>query len=396
MNAQGQRVWSVNPFRIAVIAHALRTAGGLSVGRNIIDALVRIAPQNEYCFIVPDGVGYEPLCDRAPHSEINLTREMGVLARLRYDKYRLPRIVDAFRPDVILALDSSLGLLKPPCPQAILVHAPQLLYPDNHFGPRTLMDKIRHRYLMWHFHKELTRTQLVLCQTAGMERRLLESYQYDGETAILPNAVSRLTLDGSTAAEMPELLAPHANKFKLLCLTRYYAHKNLEAIVETFDRFREELQDVVVVLTISEDQHPNVGKLLHSIERLGISSNILNVGPLPQQTLARYFLSCQAMFLPTLLESFSSTYLEAMQFERPILTSDIDFAREVCGDAALYFDPWKTESIKNAILSLKENKQLQNDLVRKGRTRAQTMLRSWDEIVLPLVGLLAQVRTRTQ
>ena len=51
------------------------------------------------------------------------------------------------------------------------------------------------------------------------------------------------------------------------------------------------------------------------------------------------------MILPTLLESFSATYIEAMFHGKTILTSDLDFARDVCGEAAFYFDPLNPQSI---------------------------------------------------
>jgi len=97
------------------------------------------------------------------------------------------------------------------------------------------------------------------------------------------------------------------------------------------------------------------------------------------------------MFLPTFLESFSGTYLEAMHFGLPILTSDLDFAHAVCGDAAIYFDPWNAASIKDAILKLRNNPELSQELVAKGKTRLQTNFRSWDEIATDVVCLLEQM-----
>jgi hypothetical protein len=44
----------------------------------------------------------------------------------------------------------------------------------------------------------------------------------------------------------------------------------------------------------------------------------------------KWYKATQALLLPTLLESFSGTYIEAMHFERPIFTSNLDFAKEVC------------------------------------------------------------------
>lgn len=45
-------------MRIAIIAHNLRSAGGLSVGQNIVGVLPAIAPVHTFLMIVPQGCGY--------------------------------------------------------------------------------------------------------------------------------------------------------------------------------------------------------------------------------------------------------------------------------------------------------------------------------------------------
>jgi glycosyltransferase involved in cell wall biosynthesis len=82
-----------------------------------------------------------------------------------------------------------------------------------------------------------------------------------------------------------------------------------------------------------------------------------------------------------LLESFSGTYLEAMHFERPILTSDLDFAHDICGDAAEFFDPWQPASIKDAIVRLREDEASRKDLVAQGQVRLRQTFHSWGEVV---------------
>jgi glycosyltransferase involved in cell wall biosynthesis len=61
------------------------------------------------------------------------------------------------------------------------------------------------------------------------------------------------------------------------------------------------------------------------------------------------------LFLPTLLESFGNIYLEAMSLGVPILTSDRDFARWVCGESALFFDPLSAYSIVESIKNLSDH-----------------------------------------
>ena len=378
---------SQTSLRIAVVAHALRAAGGLSVGRNMIDALVRVAPGHEYCFIVPDGVGYEPLCACAPRSQVHLCRPMGVLGILRYDKYLLPRVIDTFKPDVVLAL-GNLGLLNPPCPQAVFLHQPHLLYPDKHFGPRNLKNKVRHRYLKWHFHRQLTKTQLILCQTQVVANRVRNIYGFSGRISVCGTSVSPSLLHSSTAAQKPKALASYNDRFKLLYITRYYPHKNIEGIVDLFHRYREELADVVVFLTIAPDQHPNAARILRRISKLGLRNHIVNLGLISHEHVGDYYRHSNALLMPTLLETFGIPYLEAMATDLPIMTSDLDFAHEVCGNAALYFDPWNAGTVKDAILQLKNDQELQGDLVEKGKTRLQKTFRSWDEIAGGVLGEL--------
>ena len=64
------------------------------------------------------------------------------------------------------------------------------------------------------------------------------------------------------------------------------------------------------------------------------------------------------MIMPTLLESFSATYIDSMALGVPIFTSDRDFARDVCGDAAWYFDPLNAESIFEVISNAFQSGQI--------------------------------------
>ena len=58
-----------------------------------------------------------------------------------------------------------------------------------------------------------------------------------------------------------------------------------------------------------------------------------------------------------------------MTIGKPILTSDLDFAHEVCGDAALYFNPTSPEAIAEAVNRVIENRELRRKLVGRGRER---------------------------
>lgn len=376
-------------MRIALIAHSLRAGGGISVGRNLIAALGRVAPEHQYFASIPAGLAYEDVCSSIPKCQTMIHQHQGYFKRWLFDTRELPVAVRAFCPDVVLGLGNS-TLRQQAVPQAVLCHDPHLWYPRKHFaeeGPREL----RRRAIRWvkrvRFQQSLSRADLVFCQTQTALSRLCTAYQYSGPTAICPNAVSHIVTQGAAPAELPNALRPFAHHTKLFCLARYYPHKNLEMLVRVFDRFRCELEDHVLVLTVSPEHGQGAERLLKTIDELGLGEQIINVGPLDQAQLASFYTNCDALLMPSFLESFSATYVEAMHFGCPILTSDLDFAREICGDAAIYFDPWNAESILSAIKRLASR----SDLPDLGREHLQHLFRSWDQIAADLLGDLQTI-----
>lgn len=379
---------------MTILAYQARTGGAISVSKNILASLGRVAPDVSYQLFVPSGCGFGPVCEQFRYHQTTYCEAMSKLARWSWSVRNLPAMVQEFEPHLVLGL-GNMGLLKPPCPQAILVHRAQLFYPPGSYAPdtpmRNLMVRCRRRYLK----KTLRKTQLILCQTAVAEKRIRATYGFSGPMHLLPNAVSQYVVAGDFASGMPEPFRPHLDRFRLLCLSVYRAHKNLESLVGLFERYREELKDVVVFLTIAADQHPYAKRLLDSIQSRGLQDHIVNLGPIAQEDLAGYYRNCQGLLLPTTLESFSETYLEAMRFGTPILTSDMDFAHEVCGDAALYFDPRDSHSINEAILRLKKEPGLAQSLTEKGEAVLRANYRSWDEIVEPVFETLFDLAARS-
>ena len=51
-------------------------------------------------------------------------------------------------------------------------------------------------------------------------------------------------------------------------------------------------------------------------------------------------MNIDALLLPTLLESFGLPFYESMLNNKPIITSDLDFAIDACGESAYYFNPF--------------------------------------------------------
>jgi glycosyltransferase involved in cell wall biosynthesis len=378
-------------MRIAVLAHNLRVAGALSVGLNVVTALRRVGDAHEYLLFLPSGVGYEPL-EKPTRSQCHyLIRRHGAVSHWLFENFRIPARVRAFAPDVVWGL-GNFGLSRPGAPQAFLFHKAHFVYEPKYRRGESRRARLLNAALRRRLARSLPATQLVFCQTEAARARFREAFRYRGRIALMPNAVSEHTLRGDPGRR-PPAFAALAGKFILFCLTRYYTQKNLEALLDVFARYPDDLRDVAVVFTVGADQHPGAPRFLARLARSPARDRLVNVGPVAQSALAGCFLASDALILPTILESFSGTYLEAMQYERPILTSDLDFAHAVCGPAARYFDPFDPASIRDAIVELRDSPALRARLVQAGIARRQAWVRGWDDIVAEaLVELEALVR----
>jgi glycosyltransferase involved in cell wall biosynthesis len=376
-------------MRIAILAYPLRVAGGLSVGRNVIAALSRVADQHEYLLLMPAGVGYEQ-APKPSHCEAHYyARTRGALGQALYEWREAPRLTRAFRPDVVWGL-GNFGFRRPGAKQAILFHKPQFIYEPRYTRVELPGIRLRNALARGRLLRSLPATQLVFCQTKTAAERFRRFLGYRGEIALMPNAVSRFAM-GDAAGPPPAVFERLRGRFTLFCLTKYYAHKNLEAFVELFQRRRDELRDVSVLLTITAAQHPRAPRFVRTISAPELREHIVNVGPVEQRDLAAYYGASDGLILPTLLESFSGTYLEAMQFRRPILTSDMDFARDVCGAAAEYFDPFDPGSICAAIRRVRDSAERRAELIAAGAERLERFVRDWDSIVAEAVGALERL-----
>ena len=149
-----------------------------------------------------------------------------------------------------------------------------------------------------------------------------------------------------------------ADEFWFVTISSYYPHKKLDIINDIVKKLRIKKLNIKFVLTISDDILKE--KFSESLDY------IINLGTIKLDECPYVYSSCDALFLPTLIESFTASYPEAMKMKKPILTSDYSFATSVCKDAALYFDPYNIEDIYKQINRIYTDKKLYQEIIELG------------------------------
>ena len=101
-------------------------------------------------------------------------------------------------------------------------------------------------------------------------------------------------------------------------------------------------------------------KILDKAKKMHVEGKICNHGRLSQLELSEMYRRCQFCFLPTLLEVFSASTIEAMFFNLPIVATDFPFNSEVLGDSCLYYEPKNPQSAAKQFAKMIGNIELQN------------------------------------
>ena len=154
----------------------------------------------------------------------------------------------------------------------------------------------------------------------------------------------------------------------LLCISGYYPHKNLEIAIDIAKILKKKHPDFQFrfVFTIEPDQYPKLDS--------DFENNFCFIGKVHVSEAPSLYEQADIMFQPSLLECFSATYPEAMRMNVPIVAADMEFARSLCGDAAVYYAPLDAVDAADTIYRVATDKELREILQDKGKKQ----LRKYD------------------
>jgi glycosyltransferase involved in cell wall biosynthesis len=356
-------------MKILINATNLAEAGARSVAMNFLGSCPTAEGRDDLVVYAPPARGFEALA--GPGTVVRtLPRSLrGPLRRYLASGGWWRQVIREERPDVVFNMGNC--ALPVPVTQVTLFHWPHAIYPDTEVWRRMrTRDWVRRKLRYVLFRRRLPFTTVMIAQTETAARRLRRYYGIP-EVYVVPNAVS--LQKASEHVGRLAILREGNSRIRLLCFTRYYYHKNLEILLPVAKRLKEVSAPFQIVLTLGRNQHANVGRMLRDIRRWGLEDYIHNIGPVEMRDVPALYASVDALLLPTLLESFSQTYVEAMHFGKPIFTSDRDFAHDVCGPAAFYFDPNDAGSIVRTLTEAYETGEAIAHRVEQGKRRAAAM-----------------------
>ncbi len=161
--------------------------------------------------------------------------------------------------------------------------------------------------------------------------------------------------------------------------------KNIPFLLQAFAKLRERDSSLRIVLVGSRTGHHFDHRIDETISKLQIKDDVVFPGYVATEDLPRIYQMADVFVFPSLYEGFGIPLLEAMSMEVPVIASNQPCLREIGGDAALYFDLTKIDSLTELLYSLEVVGAQKQALIEKGKLRIQEF--SWQKSGTKLIAL---------
>jgi glycosyltransferase involved in cell wall biosynthesis len=177
----------------------------------------------------------------------------------------------------------------------------------------------------------------------------------------------------------------------LLSVSTIAPHKNYETVLDAYadvvrrsDRAAPDL--AIAGGIIDPALH---AALVARARSLGIAARVHFLGRVPYDRLPALYQHAAGLVLASRLETFGHPLVEAMASGVPVVTSALPVCREICGDAALYFDPDDAPALAEHLSQVLASAPLRDRLRTAGLARARHF--SWDRTARDMIEIFAEV-----
>jgi glycosyltransferase involved in cell wall biosynthesis len=346
-------------MRSIINASALVKGGGIQVGRSLVVEFARMSQSKDIFLLIASKKFYRSIQDlKLPENFSIIVLENRKFLNKLVLPLKLYRIERNFLPDIVLTVFGPQlwrprvthisGFADGWCYMPIEI-ALNKLNPYKRFK-RKILTRLK---LLLIFKN----SDVVIVETNSAKRGLISKGLETKKIVVIGNTYSDI-YNQKTRVNRQEF-----GPFKILIFSAFYESKNLEIINEVTDILEKcGEHNCVFQLTINAE--------VFNEKFLG-NRYVTNIGPVNPIDGPKLYGQSHLSFLPTLLETFSAVYPESMKSGVPILTSNLEFAKEICGNAAYYCDPNSPRDIAEKIVKLKNDDRLRKRLVRNGLKRLE-------------------------
>ena len=323
-----------NKRRLLVHATNIRGRGVWYIVRSLLKALVKTGALDNATIYTSSDELLRGIDWRESHCEVVLYRRLlpNTVSRV-FELAATPKKFQAYENTLVLGDMPLRGVRN----QAVFTQQAHLIKPAvNHHSSNS----VRCKFSRLLFQRNLKSVKKVVVQTEPMKGQFLRSYrQLEGRIVVIPQPAPDWI---HNQCDSRKVFRPNELRLFYPAMGYGYLYKNHNIIAkmeEDGDVRKALVREIVVTLEAKERQalFPRMFSWLRSVGRVGADKCL------------ECYHNSDALFFPSYHESYGLPLVEAMTLGLPILCADLPYARWLCGEQAIYFDPASSQSAWQAI-----------------------------------------------
>jgi glycosyltransferase involved in cell wall biosynthesis len=205
----------------------------------------------------------------------------------------------------------------------------------------------------------------VICvSTKNKNESILAGLTEVDKCQIIPNAIDNTIFCQKDKQQLRAKYGFDTDNFIIACVGLFSDRKGQKRVAAAIDKLNDSnIKSIFIGKSETNDEKDTPE-----------CDGILFRGALPHNIVADYLNCADVFVLPTLAEGCCNANIEAMACGLPIISSDRDFNYDILGDdCAILVDPMNVDEIANAILRLKNDSELCENLSYNALKRASNL-----------------------
>lgn len=332
-------------------------------------------------------------------SFVELDIPAGAAGRFFWEQSYLGRVVQASAADVLVSA-GNFALWRSPVPQILL--SGNCLYTCTDFYSDLLARRAYRLWLDTRIRGFFARRSVRWADcTVAPSRTFAETLQSwgDGNVVGIHHGFDREIFFDDDVVVPPairKVIDEDADVLRLIFVSHYNYYRNFETLLRALPYIKERLgaRRVQLLLTCRLTEkgsgYYSANAAGGLVGHLGISDEVVELGAVPYSALQHVIRACHIYVTAAYAETFAHPLVEAMACGLPVVASDLQVHREICGDAAIYFPRFSPQKLAERVIELDQSLALRKKLSDAALRRSRDF--SWRDHLDQIVGLAQRLR----